>query len=153
LHTRVDPGYKTPTIEFTEEDDPKSNIQKAAIFLTEHFKRLRDRSPEEKALEEGRKVLQATLLTHELKQIVLSHVLISQNRLVIMQQDLMSGINSITEIDLSNPSDIPDDVSRYLGMVEFNFLSEMQQLSHFKDELAPEYKERMKDIVNDFLGK
>jgi hypothetical protein len=152
-HTRVDPGYKTPTVEFPDLGDPEENNRRAAEYLTQHFISLRNRSPEERAIAEGRRILQETLLTHEVKEIVLSPELLAQNELVILQHDLMTGVNSETKVDFSNASNVPEDIYHFLSMVEFNFLSEMQQQRNFKEELAPKHRERMNFIINDFLGK
>ena len=97
--------------------------------------------------------MKETLLTHEVTEIVLVPELIAQNKLVILQHDLMTGLNSKTEVDYSRPANVKQDINNYLSSLEFNFLSEIQQQSHFKGGLKPEHKKRMKEIVNDFLGK
>lgn len=152
VHKRVDPGYKTPRIEFPDLGDEEQNIQLIAEHLADIFTRRRDRSESEKALEMGRRLLNETLLTHEVREIVLDPELIAQNQLDILQNDMMTGLSNTVQVDFSDTSTVTHDVQSFLSSVEFNFLSEMQQ-RQFSPDIPSETKAEMKAIVDNFLGK
>lgn len=149
---RVDPGYKTPRIEFPDLGDPEENINQAAEYLTEHFKAIMDRSEEEKAFEKGREILRSTLLAHEQREIILDSQLIAQNQLYILQRDLMIGLQNQVKVDFSNTSTVSQDVQDFLFSTEFNFLSEMRQRS-LRNDISAQHKAEMEAILDDFLGR
>jgi hypothetical protein len=141
--TRVDLGYKIPTISVNTGDldqDRQSIVEEIAGFVN----RRRSRTPEEKNRDRWNASLRQSLLSDESLVIRFPEDGVPAS---LTQRDNIIGLSLQTS--LSDDQKLPSDVEKVLFNMGFNLVSSLRG----KQEVNPEISDRIQSLVDTFKSK